>query len=132
MRNITWMPLVALLFLFSGCATVDDERPIEVYTFQKDRVDQKLSGNQGYLKGEAPESTSPRKTKRTLIGVDVALPGGGDVEEPAEEASTLEYPDQGQAAAGEKADASATPPEDFPDEAQDLDEGEFLESSFVK
>jgi len=66
--------LVVMAFL-AGCASTPGTKPIEVYTFQKERVDQKLAGNQGYLEGDAPPVTEPRSTKRTLIGIDVEVPG---------------------------------------------------------
>lgn len=81
MRGILAVLFVAV-FLISGCASTGDE-PVSVYTFQKDRVDQKVTGNQGYLTGDAPEKSSEgRKTTRTLIGVDIELPGGSSGKEP--------------------------------------------------
>ena len=68
---------VTMIFL-AGCAK-DGIKPVEIYTFKKDRVDQDLRGNQGYLTG-TPPPVGPRNTKRTLIGIDIALPGGGEVE----------------------------------------------------
>ena len=63
--------LVTMSFLITGCASVD------VYTFKKDRVDQKEEGNKGYLKGMAPESQDKNDTsQRTMIGMDIELPGG--------------------------------------------------------
>jgi hypothetical protein len=63
--------LITVSFLITGCASVD------VYTFKKDRVDQKEEGNKGYLKGMAPESQDKTSTpQRTMIGVDIELPGG--------------------------------------------------------
>jgi len=47
---------------------------IDVYTFKKERADQEMKGNQGYLSGK-PENLSDEKRnlKRTLIGVDVEI-----------------------------------------------------------
>jgi len=71
--------LMALFVLFcvsiSGC-THTKVKNVEVYTFKKERVDQKIEGNQGYLTGTPPE-IGPRDTKRTLIGVDIELPAFG-------------------------------------------------------
>ena len=72
MKNFILLFVIAAFL--AGCASTPGTKPIEVYTFQKDRVDQKLSGNQGYLEGDAPPITEPRKTKRTLIGIDVEVP----------------------------------------------------------
>ena len=49
-----------------------------VYTFQKDRVDQSVDGNRGYLMGDAPPVTVRGSSKRTMIGMDIEvglLPG---------------------------------------------------------
>ena len=51
----------------SGCSV---ER---VYTFQKDRVDQSVEGNRGYLVGTPPPATATEPSKRTLIGVDIEV-----------------------------------------------------------
>ena len=61
--------LVVASFLITGCTRMD------VYTFKKERVDQSLKGNQGYIVGEKPETPEvQRDTKRTLFGLDVELP----------------------------------------------------------
>lgn len=53
-------------FLAAGCGGVD------VYTFKKDRVDQKMKGNEGYIMGQRPSGPrEARDPKRTIIGVDV-------------------------------------------------------------
>ncbi|MBU1852071.1 MAG: hypothetical protein KJ995_06700, partial [Candidatus Omnitrophica bacterium] len=45
-------------------------------TFKKDRVDQTVEGNKGYLKGTAPElQAKANSPQRTMIGVDIELPG---------------------------------------------------------
>jgi len=63
-------------FLAAGCTSPETvDKGVGVYTFQKDRVDQKLQGNQGYLEGKAPAASSQRKTTRTIIGIDIELPG---------------------------------------------------------
>ncbi len=60
--------LVAINFLITGCTRMD------VYTFKKERADQNLKGNQGYIVGEKPETPEvKRDTKRTLFGLDVEL-----------------------------------------------------------
>ncbi|HPN72829.1 MAG TPA: hypothetical protein PKZ41_02415 [Candidatus Omnitrophota bacterium] len=57
---------------------------IEVYTFKKERVDQELKGNRGYVMGTPPEVGNRGSRKRTLIGVDVELPGTAKEEVQAE------------------------------------------------
>ncbi|MDD4956586.1 MAG: hypothetical protein PHH49_03895 [Candidatus Omnitrophica bacterium] len=130
-RIMLFLSLAGVLFL-SGCATVDGEKPIEIYTFQKDRVDQKISGNQGYLQGTAPATTAPRNTKRTLIGVDVALPMEGS-EEPAESAPVAEkevYVEE-KTTVTTSGDA-VTVTKTTTTQTEDLDETEFLEAEYVK
>ncbi len=62
--------LIAVSFLITGCASVD------VYTFKKDRVDQTIKGNRGYLTGKASESQGKAvSSQRTMIGVDVEFSG---------------------------------------------------------
>ncbi|MBU0571404.1 MAG: hypothetical protein KJ995_00435 [Candidatus Omnitrophica bacterium] len=62
--------IIAVSFLITGCRSVD------VYTFKKDRVDQTVEGNKGYLKGTAPElQAKANSPQRTMIGVDIELPG---------------------------------------------------------
>jgi len=77
--------LIVTVFLFTGCAGV------EVYTFKKDRVDQTLKGNEGYISGDRPddEPRPERSSKRTLIGVDVEI-GEMSAEEETEGTSGLE------------------------------------------
>lgn len=58
---------VSLFYGFTAAA-------IEVYTFKKDRVDQKVDGNRGYIVGVPPAEERPRDLKRTLIGVDIEVP----------------------------------------------------------
>ncbi|RKY42452.1 MAG: hypothetical protein DRP85_02785 [Candidatus Makaraimicrobium thalassicum] len=79
--------LIAAGVLTAGCAS-SAIKGVDVYTFEKDRVDQKIGGNQGYLTGRAPAAPAKtRETKRTLIGVDIEVPaffagkgGEGDTE----------------------------------------------------
>ena len=71
--------LIITGFLVTGCVAPDSvDKGIGVYTFEKDRVDQKLQGNQGYLTGKAPASRVERKKTRTIFGVDIELPGTAD------------------------------------------------------
>ncbi|MBF0252378.1 MAG: hypothetical protein HQL29_01040 [Candidatus Omnitrophica bacterium] len=66
------------VFVLSSCANV------EMYTFKKERVDQGLEGNEGYIgknneaapeqNEAAPVQKEERKTKRTLLGIDIELP----------------------------------------------------------
>ncbi|MFH1552329.1 MAG: hypothetical protein ABID83_01645 [Candidatus Omnitrophota bacterium] len=82
--------LVVASFITAGCASTG-QKPVEVYTFKKDRVDQEITGNRGYLKGTPPPLPEDRDTQRTLIGVDIELPArliGEDDEEAGETVKT--------------------------------------------
>jgi len=61
---------------------------MDIYTFKKDRVDQKLDGNRGYITGPPPAPEDRTGIKRTLIGVDIELYSGGTEE--GEEGGTAE------------------------------------------
>ncbi len=60
--------VLALTLVLSGCVT-------RTYNLTRDRVDQDLTGNRGYLQGRAPaeEETKERKTTRTLGVVEIEL-----------------------------------------------------------
>ncbi|MFH1269559.1 MAG: LysM peptidoglycan-binding domain-containing protein [Candidatus Omnitrophota bacterium] len=56
---------LSLVFVLSGCV-------VRTYPLTKDRVDQDLSGNRGYLLGNVPDGeTRERKAKRTTQVVEV-------------------------------------------------------------
>lgn len=61
--------LLAGFFLFENAA-----RGIEIYTFRKERVDQEVRGNRGYIMGTPPSKPERKPRKRTLIGIDIELP----------------------------------------------------------
>ena len=66
---------VIVSFMVAGKVAFASDQSIDIYTFKKDRVDQEIDGNQGYIMGKPKEvPTKPRKSKRTLIGIDVELP----------------------------------------------------------
>ncbi|MDD4202989.1 MAG: hypothetical protein PHQ52_05930 [Candidatus Omnitrophica bacterium] len=65
MRRIISL-LVVSVFIFSGCTSV------RTYTYERDRVDQKIAGNQGYFQGKAPSVDESKRNKtRTMVGIDV-------------------------------------------------------------
>jgi hypothetical protein len=109
-RNIL-ISVVLLSFLISGCAGTGVEY-IKVYKFKKDRVDQSVKGNRGYITGESPEAPSAeRKSERTLIGVDIDVPAelfppfGKDLEEEGEQpkkGTACEVPKEGKKAEPEE------------------------------
>jgi len=58
---------LSLVFVLSGCV-------IRTYPLVRDRVDQDLSGNRGYLQGQAPSGeVTERKTTRTTRVVEIEL-----------------------------------------------------------
>jgi len=85
MRKIFLLLVVAVVLLSTKAFA--EENFLEVYTFKKDRVDQEIKGNRGYLSGEAPEiNEKNRKTQRTLIGVDIQVGISNDDDEDVSEA----------------------------------------------
>lgn len=80
---------IVICFALSGCTRVD------VYTFKKERVDQKTEGNGGYIIGQKPNVEKERNLKRTLFGVDVEMVGsskgdeGTAVNTPAKKSETV-------------------------------------------
>ncbi|MFH1594076.1 MAG: hypothetical protein ABID09_05220 [Candidatus Omnitrophota bacterium] len=83
--------LVAIVFFsvaVSGCSTPS----VKTYTFKKDRVDQRIEGNRGYVLGTPPPAPVEREVpKRTLFGVDIEIPilPGEKVELPPQSSSTV-------------------------------------------
>jgi len=73
--------ILSLIFLFvSGCATV------ETYTLDREREDQEMTGNAGYLSGtpQVPDRSQYRKTRRTyVVEVQTKGPQEPDIEIPA-------------------------------------------------
>ena len=60
--------ILGLAVMFSGCT-------VRSYTVSKDRVDQTISGNRGYIQGTAPateEVSAPKKPRETMV-VEVEL-----------------------------------------------------------
>jgi len=59
---------LALCFLLSGCV-------VRTYESTRDRVDQNLSGNRGYLKGTVPATQEPlaKKTTRTTRVIEIEM-----------------------------------------------------------
>ncbi len=61
--------ILLLVLVLSGCGAT-----VKTYTFEKERVDQSLEGNRGYLAGSAPEIQDERDKTRTWVGIDIELP----------------------------------------------------------
>ncbi len=60
--------IILASFFIAGCSGVD------VYTFKKERVDQGIQGNEGYIMGKKLETAGDLSNrKRTIIGVDVDM-----------------------------------------------------------
>ena len=71
---------IVAVFALSILAITQAEA-IDIYTFKKDRIDQEISGNQGYLSGQPKNGPEKKRNlKRTLIGVDVEIGAGGGSE----------------------------------------------------
>ncbi|MFC1704157.1 LysM peptidoglycan-binding domain-containing protein [Candidatus Omnitrophota bacterium] len=65
-RTLHCIVILFVALMFSGCF-------VRTYTVRKERVDQEVSGNRGYIQGSAPamEEVTPRKKKRTTFVVEV-------------------------------------------------------------
>ena len=64
--------LLSALFVFFFIS--ESAGAVDVYTFKKERVDQGMDGNRGYIMGAVPKADSLGSRKRTLVGVDIELP----------------------------------------------------------
>ena len=85
---------------------------IDIYTFKKDRVDQSLTGNRGYISGEPKDlPEEKRNLKRTLIGVDIELPAGFSKASSGEETAT--EPQKNKAKKTEKTEVKPVKEEDW-------------------
>ena len=61
--------MLLVCVLLAGCSNV------RTYTFERDRVDQRIVGNQGYFTGSASPAPLEREVpKRTMIGIDIEVP----------------------------------------------------------
>ncbi len=89
MKSWTSLLVFALLismFLISGCVTV---KPVTC-----ERVDQEISGNQGFLMGEGDVAQSKaKKTTKTFIKVDIDLTRPSDKTAATEEYSEKKHSD---------------------------------------
>ena len=61
------------LIVCAAVALVGCEKISKPYIMTVDRVDQKVEGNRGYLKGTPPPAEDHTGSKRTLIAVDMDL-----------------------------------------------------------
>ena len=87
--------VIALLVALGFLAGAFQVEAIEIYKFKKERVDQSLKGNRGYISGQPPAVEEKRNLKRTLIGIDIEIPSGilpGGKDLPEEKAQTGETP----------------------------------------
>jgi len=72
--------LVMICFVVSGAAVSGAKKikGFDVYTFQKERVDQAVNGNRGYIMGAPARTAGPERcATRTIISVDIELPTFG-------------------------------------------------------
>ena len=59
---------VISIFVFSGCSSV------RTYTYERDRVDQTLTGNRGVFHGTVPKDDQSTIKTRTMVGIDIESP----------------------------------------------------------
>ena len=75
MRTLFFV-LAAFLVIgaLAGCANFGETKVSMPYIMQTDRVDQKIDGNRGYIKGTPPPPEDKTGRKRSWIALDVDLP----------------------------------------------------------
>lgn len=80
---------LSLIFVLSGCV-------VRTYPLTRDRVDQDLSGNRGYLQGQGPsEELKDKKATRTTRVVEIELHSPIKFEKtPKTTAQTVEYSEE--------------------------------------
>ena len=85
-RNYTLSLLgLSLVFVLSGCV-------VRSYTVTRERADQDLTGNRGYLQGQVPsQEAKERKSTRTTQVVEVELHSPIKFERMPKKAKTAEY-----------------------------------------
>ena len=84
-RRFSCLLGLSLVFVLSGCV-------VRSYPLTKERVDQNLTGNRGYLQGQAPfEEAKERKTTRTTQVVEVELHSPIKFERMPKKTKTAEY-----------------------------------------
>ncbi|MFA6636627.1 MAG: hypothetical protein WCV56_05955 [Candidatus Omnitrophota bacterium] len=76
-KNVVY---VMFLVFIVGTFVSEHLGAIDIYTFKKERVDQELEGNRGYIMGAPNRTEDRRPRKRTIIGVDIELPVMGSEE----------------------------------------------------
>lgn len=69
MKPVAWRLLtIPVILSLAGCARITSQ------VVDKERVDQEMDGNRGYLMGKPSAPAAPRKTKRRMIQTDIELP----------------------------------------------------------
>ncbi|MFQ5952835.1 MAG: hypothetical protein ACE5JK_05465 [Candidatus Omnitrophota bacterium] len=68
--------LIIVSLMLSGCGTTKfGIENVKIYKTKRDRVDQAIKGNQGYITGVTPSGpVEERKSQRTLIVIDIDVP----------------------------------------------------------
>ncbi|MGD2278705.1 MAG: hypothetical protein PVH45_01255 [Candidatus Omnitrophota bacterium] len=74
MMKVLALLIIASLVL-SGCGTTKfGIENVKIFKTEKERVDQAVGGNRGYVVGECPDPIPERKSTRTLMVVDIDVP----------------------------------------------------------
>ena len=84
MRIICALVGICMILGLAGCATVSAP-----YVMKTDRLDQKVEGNRGYLKGTPPPAEDLTGRQRPWIAIDVDLPNGAAKESVTSEKTTI-------------------------------------------
>ncbi|MDP3804323.1 MAG: hypothetical protein Q8Q87_02085 [Candidatus Omnitrophota bacterium] len=65
---------ICVVMSLAGCANFAETKVSMPYVMQTERLDQKIEGNRGYLKGTPPPAEDKTGRKRPFIAIDVDLP----------------------------------------------------------
>jgi len=66
MKNLKFLVFSLFIFSIFGCT-------VRTYSITRERVDQELYGNQGYIKGKPCTTVSPKRNNRTIQQVEIEL-----------------------------------------------------------
>lgn len=94
-QGILYLLSLSFIFLLSGCV-------VRTYPLVRDRVDQDLTGNRGYLQGQAPAETTERKATRTTQVLEVELRSPLKFEKGRKAAAPVKAEEQASVGAGNK------------------------------
>jgi len=110
MKGLKYFSVLILLSVFTltGCA-------VRTYSVRKDRVDQDVSGNKGYLKGTAPQTseTTVKKADRATYVTEIELRNPFNFKKKAKKAQVENEGNKGYISGNEEINEAAPVEENF-------------------